>query len=504
MSKRILKNTILLYIRMTIVMIVNLFIVRYTLVGLGAEDYGIYNAVAGVVTLFSSLSYVLSTATQRYYSYYYGKCDLDKVKEVFSVSVTIYLLLSVIILILGETIGLWFVNNKLIIPQSRMIAANWIYQFSILSFIFSIFNIPFSATIIAHENMNVYALLSIVDCIAKLIFVYIMKDISYDKLIYYGLILLAISLFDFLMYSLYASIKYKECRYLLISDKRVYKDFLSFSGWSLFGSLAGLGMIQVNTILTNIFFGPLVNAARAIALQINSLIHTFANNIVLAVRVPMIKSYSVGNVDKLIDLFIFSNKFTLYFLLFLIVPLFYEMDSILDIWLMTKDAQTIAFCRLILIYALIIALSAPITTMIQAAGEVKFYHKYVEIPTLLCMPTTYVAFKIGFNAESTFVIMIISIIISHFIRLYCLKRVFPAFCIKTYILDFCVKGLFIISLNSLLLWPIHNIISNSLLRISIVVLLNMFIITILAYSLALNYYEKLIIKSAIKKIIKRK
>lgn len=503
MSVRIVKNSVLLYLRMAIVMIVNLFVVRYTLIGLGVEDYGIYNTVAGVVTMLSSISYVLSTATQRYYSFYYGKGDYQKVTEIFSVSVSIYFIFSIIIIIFGETLGLWFINNKLVIPDTRIYAANWIYQFSIFSFIFSIFNVPFSAAIIAHENMNVYAFLSVFDCFAKLGLVYFMKDMPFDKLIYYGAVLLIISVFNFIIYAIYSITKYSECHYIPIFDKQIYLKFLSFSGWSLFGSLAGVGMVQINTILTNIFFGPIVNAARAIAFQINSLIHTFANNIVLAVRTPMIKSYAEASFDKLYDLFNLSNKFILYTLLFIIIPLFYEMDTILEIWINSSDSQTITFCRLILIYSLFLALSTPITIMIQATGDIKKYHIYVEIPTLLCMPATYIAFKSGFAAESAFILMIVSIAFAHVIRLFCLRRSYPDFSIKTYVVDFCLKGMIVIGITCLVLWFVHTNLTNDIMRLLVMTIVNIFIICITAYAFALNTNEKVMVNNIVKRIIKR-
>lgn len=291
-TQRIAKNTTLLYIRMMVVMVINLYTVRLVLNALGAEDYGINNVVAGVITMLMSVSSVLSTATQRYYSYSISENKLERLRNIFSTSINIFALLSLIVFILGETVGLWFVNTQLVIPDERMNAANWIYQFSIFSFIFTFIQVPYSAATIAHEDLGIFALISITECVLKLIAALLIFVIPLDGLIIYGATLFIISTLVLISYIMVGYSKYAECRYQKPTKKTLFKELLSFSGWSLFGSVAGVGMSQVNTILVNIFFGPLANAARAISLQFTMAVSSFSGSFILAIRTPMIKSYA--------------------------------------------------------------------------------------------------------------------------------------------------------------------------------------------------------------------
>jgi len=324
-TKRIAKNTTFLSIRMIIVMIINLYCVRLVLNALGVVDYGIYNVVAGVVTTLSFLNNVLASSTQRFYSIAIGEKNKLQFKKIFSASLNIYVVLSIIVLVLGETVGLWFINNQLVIPHARMVAVNYIYQFSILSFIFTILQVPFLSAIISHEDVQIYAIINICEWVLKLASALLLFIIPFDKLILYSFFLFIIPLLVLISYFLISKHKYEECHYASFKEKKIYKDLLSFSGWSLYGSVASVGMNQVNTILVNIFFGPLVNTARAIALQINSALNSFTSNILMPLRPPMIKSFAENDYEYLNKIFNISNKFIYYFLLMLCIPIMFEM-----------------------------------------------------------------------------------------------------------------------------------------------------------------------------------
>ncbi len=463
-TKRIAKNTTLLYIRMMVVMIINLYTVRLVLNALGAEDYGINNVVAGVITMLMSVSSVLSTATLRYYSYSIGENKLERLRNIFSTSLNIYALLSFIVIILGETVGLWFVNTQLVIPAERMNAANWIYQFSIFSFITTIIQVPYSTATIAHEDMGIFALISTAECVLKLISVLLIFIIPLDRLIIYGATLFVISTLVLISYIMVGYSKYAECRYQKPTEKTLYKELLSFSGWSLFGSVAGVGMFQVNTILVNIFFGPLVNAARAISLQFNLAVSSFSGSFLMAIRTPMIKSYADESYLYLNKIFNLSNKFIYYCLLMVCLPLIFEMNTVLILWLKTTDPQTVLFSRLILVYALIMSLNNPISIIIQATGHVKEYHVLVEIFTLLCVPATYILFKLGYPAYSTIIVMIIAAVASHVVRLICLKKYYKPFSYSEYIKSFLLPAFAITLVASLFVFLIHRSIINTSLR----------------------------------------
>ncbi len=496
-TKRIAKNTTFLYIRMMVVMIINLYAVRLVLNALGAEDYGINNVVAGVITMLISVSSVLSTATQRYYSYSIGENKLERLRNIFSTSINIYALLSLIVIILGETVGLWFVNTQLVIPDERMNAANWIYQFSIFSFIFTCIQVPYFAAIIAHEDMGIFAVISTAECVLKLISVLLIFVIPLDRLIIYGATLFLISTLVLISFIMVGYSKYAECRYQKPTEKTLFKELLSFSGWALFGSVAGVGMSQVNTILVNIFFGPLVNAARAISLQFDLAVSSFSSSFIMAIRTPMIKAYAEESYLYLNKIFNLSNKLIYYCLLMVCLPLIFEMNTVLILWLITTDPQTVLFSRLILVYALIMSLNNPISIIIQATGHVKEYHVPVETFTLLCVPATYILFKLGYPAYSTYIVMIIASVASHVVRLICIKKYYKAFSYSEYIKLFLLPAFAITLVASFFVFLIHRSIMNTLLRISAVVFLSVVCVAAFALLIGFSRSEKDVLKQLI-------
>lgn len=482
---------------MIVVMIINLYAVRLVLNALGVEDYGINNVVAGIITMLSSVSSVLSTATQRYYSYTIGQNKLEQLRNIFSASINIFGVLSLIVLILGETIGLWFVNTQLVIPVDRIDAANWIYQFSIFSFIFTFLQVPYSAAIIANEDMSIFAIISIIESVLRLVAVLFVYLIPYDGLIIYGAALLLISALVLTSHIVIGNNRYAECHYQRPRGKGLYKELLSFSGWSLFGSVAGVGMTQINTILVNIYFGPFVNAARAISLQFSSAVSSFSNNFLVAIRTTMIKSYAEESYLYLNKLFNLSNKFIYYCLLMIFLPLFFEMDTVLVMWLKASDAQTVLFSRLILVYALIMSLNNPISIIIQATGHVKEYHVAVEAFTLSCVPVTYILFKFGYQAFYSYVVMIIAAIVAHVVRLICLKKYYKPFSYSEYVKSFLLPALAITLIASSFVFLLHTSIISTASRVSAVVFFSIVSVAILTFFLGLSKMEKDVIKKLI-------
>lgn len=499
-SNRIAKNTVVLYLRMAVVMLINLYAVRVVLRALGESDYGVYNVVAGIVTMLSCVSGVLSSATQRFYSYSIGKEDKERLQDIFSSSFLIYIVFSTFVILFGETIGLWFVNTQLTIPPDRIAAANWIYQFSIFSFITTILVVPYSASVIAHEDMGVFAVISTVECILKLIAALLLFVIPVDRLFLYGLLLGLVHLIAYISYALICKKRYFECHFRKPKDKGLYKHLISFSGWSLFGSLARVFNIQGNTILVNIFFGPVINAARAIALQITSALDMFSNSFIMAIRPPMVKSYAEENYSYLIKLFDFGNKFIYYSLLLICIPFMFEMDTILNLWLADANRDMVVFSRIILVYSIVYSLHYPITIIMQATGNVKKYFVPVESFTLLCMPLTYLFFKFGFSADSTFYIMVFVFSLAHVMRLIVLKRNILSFCIKDYVLHFVIPAVLITSIVSAIIFFIRSFVDNVYIRLLVVLIVSTFLIILLAAFVALNKQER----NMMFKLIKRK
>lgn len=502
-SQKIAKNTALLYIRMLAIMVINLYTVRVVLLSLGVEDFGIFNVVAGVVTMLHGACTVLQTAIQRYYSFSLGENDSVRLNQVYSVSIVIFIVLSIIVLILGESVGLWFVNAKLVIPDERIIAANWVYHFSLLSFVVTMFQVPYSSALIAHEDMGAYSIITTAEYALKLLLAFSIQWVPVDKLAYYGFSLLVAQASLLLAYIVFSKKNYAEIVFRKNKEKKLYREILSFSGWSLFGSLASVGMNQVNTILVNIFFGPIVNAARAIAIQVNSAINAFSNNFIMAVRSPMIKSYAEKDYVYLNNVFSLSNKFVLYFLLMICIPLIIEMSPILQVWLKTSDPQTVLFSRLIVVYAVIVALGNPISIIIQATGKVREYHLTVEAFTCLCPFITYFLYKIGCPAYTTFIAMIGCILLSHIMRMICLKRFYTQYSVKDYIVRLVIPAILITIAVSVALFLIHQSITLIIVRVFVTFTVSVLLTLSLAYFLALSSDEKGMIKVFIRKFIKK-
>lgn len=495
----IAKNTILLYLRMMIVMFINLFAVRVVLNALGEEDYGIYNVIAGVITMLSGVTTVLASATQRFYSYSMGDERAGALKEIFSSSVNIYLIFSLGVLILGETVGLWFVNTKLVIPEERLFAANLIYQFSILSFICSMMQSPFFSAVIAHEDMGIFALASLGECLLKFGSAWLLTIIAFDRLETYGFLIFFVHILSLLFYFFVGRSRYPECHYQRVKDKHLYKDILSFSGWNLFGSMSAVGMNQVNTILVNVFFGPIANAARAIALQINGALSSFSGSFIMAIRPPMIKAYAERNYNYLNKLFTLGNKFIYYCLVFVALPLLFEMDMVLNLWLKTASVQAVLFSQLIVVYVLILSLNNPISIIMQAMGKVKEYYVPVESVTLLCPVITWVLFKIGLPAESTFWAMIGTVTVSHIIRIGCLKKYYSGFSLREYFFSFVIPAGLITILTCITMYLIKTNMSLGVFRLIVMLLASFFMVFVFAVVAGLNKEEKYYLRSLVRR-----
>lgn len=489
-SSKIAINTILLYARMVFVTVINLFSVRIVLKSLGTEDYGIFNVVVGIVTMFNCVSSVLATTTQRFYSIRIRLHETEKLREIFAASMNLYILMSVVVIILGESIGLWFLNTYLNIPPNRIIAANWIYQFSIFSFAFTLLYAPYLSSIIVNEDMGIFSLISIADCFLKLIAAIITLYVNYDRLISYCGMLLFISIIILITYHIIAKYKYKECRYKRVTNKSLYKQIGSFSLWTLVGSLASVGMNQVNTILINIFFGPITNASRAVAMQVNTAITSLSANFITAARPAMISTYASGDYEYLNRLFSLSNKFIYYFLLIILVPIFINAEYVLSWWLGTSQGQTTLFVRLIIIYAFILSLNNPISIIIQAIGRVKQYYLAVEIFTIACPVVTYFLFRSGYEASTSFVAMIFAVILSHIIRVICLKHYYHSFKIKTYFSNFLLPAMMISGIVIFINYKIFFLDINPIWRILAQFFISAVTTLVLTFFLGLSQQER--------------
>lgn len=420
-NKRIAKNTLLLYFRMLLTMLISLYTVRIVLNVLGIIDYGIFNVVGGVVIMFSFLSNSMATASQRFFAFDLGRNDTKQLKCTFSMTVIIYALIAIIILFFAETLGLWFLNNQMNIPNDRLIAANWVYQFSILSFLVTIMTIPFNAIIIARENMSTFAYVSIIEVILKLGVVYLLVLFSVDKLKLYSILVFTTTCISSIIYFTICKRKYEESSFKFYWNKALFKTLIGYSAWNLFGAVAGVISNQGINILLNVFFGPIVNTARGIAYQVNSSINQFVMGFTTAVNPQIIKYYAKGETKQMLSLVFKSSKYSYFLILMLSIPILLETHYILELWLKIVPDYVVFFTRLVIINALIDSSSYSLQTLAQATGRIKAYQSIVGGMMLLNLPISFFLLNLGFLPEVTFYVAIFVSIVCFFLRLFMLK-----------------------------------------------------------------------------------
>ena len=394
-NKTIAKNTILLYFRMIFTMLVSLFTSRVVLAKLGVEDYGIYQVVGGVVGMLSFLNGALSTGSSRFLTFALGKNDKENLSKTFSTTLSIHIVLALIIVFLAETIGLWFFYNKLEIPESRMFAASVAYHLSILTSLISITQVPYGAVIIAHEKMDIYAYMSIVDVVLKLAVVYLLSIAPWDKLIFYASLLCVIQIGIALFYRIYCIKNFEESRYKFVYDKSILKEISKFSGWSLFSNLSIALNGQGTTIITNMFFNPSVVAARAIALQVNMAAMQLVNNFRTAVNPQIVKRYAAGDEKGSRDLLLNSTKYSFFLMYIVAVPIILLAEPVLQIWLGQVPEYSVIFLQLVVVESLFSIFDSSLYMALYAKGQLKQNALISPLVGFIRFPIVYLMFKNG-------------------------------------------------------------------------------------------------------------
>lgn len=417
-NKRIAKNTLLLYFRMLFMLAINLYTSRVILNTLGVVDYGINNVVGGVITMLGFLTGSLGAASSRYITYDLGKGDMAVMKKTFGNILSIHFILAGIVLVVGETLGLWFMSTQLQIPPERETAAMWVYQFSIFSSVLAVISVPYNATIIAHEKMSAFAYISIADAVLKLLIVYLLLIIPYDKLIAYAILYFCIQAFDRIVYGIYCSRHFEETRTRPAYDGKLFKEIFAFAGWTMNGNLAVIGYTQGLNILLNIFFGPAVNAARGIAVQVQGVCQQFCGNFQMALNPQLTKSYAQGDLENMHRLLVKSSKFSFYILFFIVLPLMFEAELVLKLWLGIVPEHTVNFLRLILIVGLLYTLSNPIIVSVHATGRLKKFQMIEGTMLLMIVPLAYVLLKFfSVPPEYVFIVHIVVEIMTQYARI---------------------------------------------------------------------------------------
>lgn len=423
-NSRIAKNTILLYIRQIIIIVVSLYTSRIVLNTLGEEDFGIYNVVGGIVIMFSFLSSTMASASQRYLSVDLAKDNKLRLKETFSLIALSYVVIAIFVFVLCETIALWFLNTKMNIPSVRIVAANWVLQCSFLAFLTNILSTPYLSVIIAREKMDIYAYVSLIDAILKLLIVFILPLTKEDKLILYAILIFISTLISSCCYVLYCIYNFEESRYMFFYDKNRLKDMFSFAWWNIIGAISNVLRSEGINVLLNVFFNPIVNAARGIAFSVNAALTNFTNSFYTAVRPQIIKRYSAGAVVQMFELIFMSSKFAYYLLFVLALPILFETEGILFLWLKKPPVGSALFVRLIIVNALLEVLNYPLVNALQATGRIKTYQIIVSGCYLLNLPISYILLKNGYGPEFTMYTSIFLLMACFIPRLVICKKEF--------------------------------------------------------------------------------
>jgi O-antigen/teichoic acid export membrane protein len=488
-NKRIAKNTLMLYIRMFFTMAVSLFTSRVILQTLGVTDYGINNVVGGVVTMFSFLNGAMASATQRYLNVDIAQGNKEHLRTTFRTAMQIHVLIALAIFVLAETVGLWFVLNKLIIPEERMHAAMWVYQFSIVASMVGIISLPYNADIIAHERMSAFAYISMMDVILKLVIVYMLVISPFDKLITYSALFLGVNLLDRFIYNFYCKRHFEEVNFSLKIEKKLFKEMSSFAGWSLWGNIAAVLFTQGLNMLLNMFFGPAVNAARGIAVQVQGVIQGFVANVQTAVNPQITKSYAQNNLPRMHKLMFASSKFCFYLLFLMVLPLSFEAHFVLQIWLGIVPDHTVWFLRLIMFIMLTETLANPYIVANQATGKVKVYQAICGGLLLMIVPIAYIVLKLGGNPESVYVVHGCIAIITQIARVYMMRNL-----INLPMMEYFKKVVMPILLVAVtaFIFPfiLHNEMNDGVARFFAVCSLSVVCALASAYFIGTNKYEK--------------
>lgn len=504
-NKRIAKNTAFLYIRMLFILFISLYTSRVVLRTLGVVDFGVNNVVAGFVSMFAFLNSTLTNSIQRFYSYELGKSGVIGMQKVYQTSILIQAVLAIIVILAVETIGVWYLETKMVIPPDRIVAARWIFQCAVIGLLFVIMGIPYSSSIMAHEKMDYYAIVGILDAVLKLALVFALPHIPYDKLIMYGCLTLSVNIINFFLYFVYSKINFKELKFEFVFHKDLFKSMLGFSTWNVIGTFANMLKGQGVNMILNLFFGPIVNAARGVAYQMMNALHGFTANIVVAFRPQLVQSYASGNYQRVKNIFYSESKITYILMSALVVPVIMEMPYLLDLWL-GKDAvpdYTLPFANLVLLNMLISTLNTPCTQVIHATGKVKLYQIVYSVLIISILPISWAILKLGGNPTSVFVVSLAMTILNQIVSLFIVRKVFE-YSIREYLKTVMLPCVIVSVLLPIVPFLITKCMKVSFVRLAIVCVADVLLAGAISYFIALDSSEKKMVLSFVNKVIKKK
>ena len=501
-NKRIAKNTIFMYIRMAITMCIGLYTSRAVLLALGVEDFGLYNVIGGIVSMFVVLNNAMVNTTSRFITVYLAKEEELQTCKIFNMASLVHVVIAVLVVLFGETIGLWYLENKLVVPEGRMFAAHWLYQLSILSAIFSILYVPYNAAIVAHEKMGVFAFIQIADSALKLIIVLLLAYSPIDKLIFYATLLTILSIADLCIYFIYCKRHFAETKIMFYWNNSVFKEMMGFAGWTLVGNFVNFFYTQGLNLLLNAFCGPAANAARGIAVQVENVVKQFANNVQVAINPQILKSYSLNEMDRMYSLIMASSRYCFFLLYFLCLPIMLEANFILHLWLGIVPEHTVNFIRLILVIALFDTFVNPMFTANLACGKLKLYHFPLSILMVAFMFVTYFAIKLTGIAESVYVSLLTVTFIGYIMKIYIIDRqvgLKPKVYIKNVLKPVCL----VVLISPILPFYIHSLLDEGWVRLLATGFACVVSVTAAIYVLGVSQAERKFVVTFVRNKLKR-
>ena len=498
--KRIFINTGVMYLKMFITISLALYTSRVVLDALGVIDFGLYSVVASVVAMFGFLNASMIASVQRHLAFEIGKNNVEAVRKFFNAGLFIHIGLAIAIFVLAESIGIWFVKNHLTIPADRMQVAVWAFHFSVVAFMFSIISVPFQSILNAKECMVVIAVVGIVEAVLQLIIAFMIQDSHFDKLKMYSLLMCVVFFVSLVIYCIICYLKYEECMPMIVKEKQLYVELTGFAGWNLFGTLAAMGRVQGSVILLNIFLGPVINAAYAIAHRVNAQLSYFSVSVSKAIAPQIVINYGSGNRGEFIALVFQSSKFTFYMLYMISLPILLECDLILNIWLKSVPEYAVLFCRLIIINSLIDSVSTALIDAALATGKIRNYQIVVGSVLMLTVPFSYIALKLGAPPYSVLLICIVISLVATAFRLKMLNKMIE-FPVMSYLREVIVPLLTVVFLTLICTLPVIFRFEESAGRFAVILGTGMVLNIASIYFIGLRSSERDYITNSIKKYL---
>lgn len=502
-NKRIAKNTVALYFRMIFLMAVNLYTSRVILDSLGVDDYGIYNVVGGFVSLFALISATLSSACSRFLNFEMGKGDINRQNVVFSTAVTIQWVLAIIVFFLAEIVGVWYVNNVMVLPGERLSAANWCFQFSVFNFCMNLITVPYNASIIAHEKMKTFAYVSIFQGLAILAISFLVYWNPFDRLVFYALMLLIVQFTVRYIYQVYCRKHFEECIYRKHFDKQLLKQMLTFSMWHLVSNGAFVVKTHGVNIVLNLFWGPAINAAKGIANQVEAAVNQFSENFIMALNPQITQSYAKGNVEYTMQLTYKGARLAFYMVYLVALPIVLNAEQIIGIWLKEVPDYTVIFTQLTMISMLVRCLSRTMIKAQNATGKVRNFQLVEGLIIFFNLPVSFVVLQLGCDAYAVVIVAIIMEVAALSARIYMLPHTIPEFSRSRFFKSVILRCSLVSILPYLCALYIKNLLSDGFIFCILCVLACIFLTILFVYCLGLEIAERRMIRSKIKLIIKR-